>query len=123
MVPSHQRTWNHPMILDTWLAQLRTAKSEEDVVAFAHGQLERITAVVPLPDALQSQVLLDGEDLRRVATSLTRSQALAPRTREEADIVQQMQILFSLATDRLNQLEGYGLARRAAVASNAPSVS
>jgi len=111
------------MILDTWLAQLRKAKTEEDVVAFAHGQLERVAAQGPLPEALQSQVLMDGEDLRRVATSLTRSQARAPRTREEADIVQQMQILFSLATDRLNQLEGYGLVRRAAVARSAPSVS
>ena len=111
------------MILDTWLEQLRKAKSEESVVAFAHAQLERIAGGGPLPEAVEGQVLLDGEDLRRMATSLTRSQVRATQTRQEADVVQQMLILFSLATDRLNQLEGYGLARRAAVARSAPSVS
>jgi hypothetical protein len=101
------------MILDTWLEQLRRAKTEEDVVTFAHAQLDRITATGPIPRALQAYVLLDGEDLRRMAAALTRGEAGGTETREETDVVQQMLILFSLATDRLNQLEGHGLARRA----------
>ena len=110
------------MILDTWLEQLRKAKTEEQVVGFAHAQLDRITATRTLPAALQGHVLMDGEDLRRMATSLARVQG-ATQSRADADVVQQMLILFSLATDRLNQLEGYGLARRAAVANRAPRVS
>jgi hypothetical protein len=101
------------MILDTWLEQLRKAKTEQDVVAFAHAQLDRITATGPIPQALQGHVLMDGEDLRRMAASLTRGNAGASETYEETDVVQQMLVLFSLATDRLNQLEGHGLARRA----------
>jgi hypothetical protein len=101
------------MILDTWLEQLRKAKTEQDVVKFARTQLDRITATGPIPEALQGHVLLDGEDLRRMAASLTRKHAGTGGTQQEADVVQQMLILFSLATDRLNQLEGHGLARRA----------
>ena len=55
----------------------------------------------------------DGEDLRRMAASLARHNARASETHEETDVVQQMLVLFSLATDRLNQLEGHGLAHRA----------
>jgi hypothetical protein len=101
------------MILDTWLSQLRKAKNEQDVVNFAHAQLDRITASGPIPEALQGHVLMDGDDLRRMAASLTRRRDRGSETQEETDVVQQMQILFSLATDRLNQLEGHGLARRA----------
>lgn len=111
------------MILDTWLEQLRKAKTEEQVVGFAHAQLDRITATGTLPAALQGHVLMDGEDLRRMATTLARAQGGPTQSRADADLVQQTLILFSLATDRLNQLEGYGLARRAAVASSAPRVS
>ena len=101
------------MILDTWLEQLRKAKTEEQVVTFALAQLERITAGGRIPEALRDHVLLDGDDLRRMAASLSKSQGTATYTREETDLLQQMLILFSLATDRLNQLEGHGLARRA----------
>jgi predicted glycoside hydrolase/deacetylase ChbG (UPF0249 family) len=101
------------MILDTWLEQLRKAKTEQDVVTFAHAQLDRITAAGSTPEALRGHVLIDGEDLRRMAASLTRAQIRATATQEETDVVQQMLVLFSLATDRLNQLEGHGLARRA----------
>jgi hypothetical protein len=101
------------MILDTWLEQLRKAKTEQDVVTFAQAQLDRITAAGPIPRALQGHVLMDGEDLRRMAASLTRGQIEAAATRQETDVVQQMLVLFSLATDRLNQLEGHGLASRA----------
>lgn len=101
------------MILDTWLQQLRKAKTEQDVVTFAHAQLDRITATGPIPEALQGHVLMDGEDLRRMAASLARAQVNATETQEESEAVQQMLVLFSLATDRLNQLEGHGLARRA----------
>jgi hypothetical protein len=101
------------MILDSWLEQLRKAKTELEVVAFAHAQLDRITATGHIPEALQGHVLMDGDDLRRMATSLTKAQVKPTDTREEMDLVQQMLILFSLATDRLNQLEGHGLARRA----------
>ena len=101
------------MTLETWLEQLRRAKTEGDVVAFARTQLDRITAAGSIPDALRGHVLEDGEDLRRMATSLTRTQVKASETREESAVVQQVLILFSLATDRLNQLEGHGLARRA----------
>jgi hypothetical protein len=62
---------------------------------------------------LQDHVLMDGEDLRRVASSLVRKHVRATETREETDVVQQVLVLLSLATDRLNQLEGHGLARRA----------
>lgn len=101
------------MILDMWLEQLRKAKTEEDVVTFAHAQLDRIIATGPVPEALQGRVLMDGEDLRRMAANLTRDKIRAAETQEETDVEQQMLILFSLATDRLNQLEGHGLARRA----------
>jgi hypothetical protein len=111
------------MILDKWLEQLRKAKSEADVVRFARAHLDRLAVSGPVPEALRNPVLMDGEDVRRMATSLARAQARPTQTREDADLLQQMLILFSLATDRLNQLEGYGLARRAAVASSAPSVS
>lgn len=102
------------MILDTWVEQLRKAKTEQEVVTFAHVQLDRITATGPIPLALQGHVLIDGEDLRRMASSLTRAKVKPADTREETEVVQQMLVLFSLATDRLNQLEGHGLARRAA---------
>jgi hypothetical protein len=102
------------MILDKWVEQLRRAKTEEEVVSFAHAQLDRLTATGRIPDALQGHVLEDGDDLRRMASSLTRAQVKATDTREETDLVQQMLILFSLATDRLNQLEGHGLVVRAA---------
>jgi hypothetical protein len=101
------------MILDIWLEQLRKAKTEQDVVAFAHAQFDRITSAGRIPKALQGYVLMDGEDLRRMAASLAREHAGPSERREETDVVQQMLILFSLATDRLNQLEGHGLARRA----------
>jgi hypothetical protein len=101
------------MILDTWLEQLRKAGTEEQVVNFVHAQLERITAAAQVPEVLRDHVLLDGDDLRRMAASLSKSQGTATCTREETDLLQQMLILFSLATDRLNQLEGHGLARRA----------
>jgi hypothetical protein len=101
------------MILDTWLEQLRRAKTEHQVVDFAHAQLERITAGERIPEALRNHVLLDGDDLRRMAASLSKAQVNANDTREDSDVVQQMLILFSLATDRLNQLEGHGLAQRA----------
>jgi hypothetical protein len=101
------------MILDSWLEQLRKAKTEEAVVAFAHAQLDRISATDRIPEVLNGFVLTDGEDLRRMASTLTRAQVRTTDTRQETDVVQQMLILFSLATDRLNQLEGHGLARRA----------
>jgi LPS sulfotransferase NodH len=101
------------MILDNWLEQLRTAKTEEAVVGFAQSQLKRLTAAGRTPQVLFGQQLSDGEDLRRMALTLTRAQVRASDSRAETDVVQQMLILFSLATDRLNQLEGHGLARRA----------
>jgi hypothetical protein len=101
------------MILDKWLEQLRKAKTEAEVVAFAHAKLERLTAASTMPRALRDHALVDGEDLRRMASSLTNAQVRATDTREETDVVQQLLVLFSLATDRLNQLEGYGLAKRA----------
>jgi hypothetical protein len=100
------------MILDNWLEQLRKANTEEGVVGFAQAQLKRVTATGRVPEVLAGQVLNDGEDLRRMASTLTRAQVRATDTREETDVVQLMLILFSLATDRLNQLEGHGLARR-----------
>lgn len=101
------------MILDNWLEQLRKAKTEEAVVGFAQAHFERITATGKMPEVLVGQALSDGEDLRRMAASLTRAQVHASDSPAETDVVQQILILFSLATDRLNQLEGHGLARRA----------
>jgi hypothetical protein len=101
------------MILDSWLEQLRKATTEEAVVGFARRHLDRVTATGRIPETLRGQVLVDGEDLRRLAANLSHARVNAAQTREDADVMQQMVILFSLATDRLNQLEGSGLARRA----------
>jgi hypothetical protein len=96
------------MILQRWLEELRGAASEDDVVAFARAKLERAPAGT-LPPAIALHALHDGNDVRELAASLA---ALPPSTSNGSDLVQQLLIVFSLATDRLADLERRGMVAR-----------
>jgi hypothetical protein len=104
------------MILQNWLDELRLAMSEQDVVAFARAKRDRV-ASQRLPAAVAAHPLRDGNDVREVAASLA---ALPPATSNDFDLMQQLLIVFSLAVDRLSDLERRGMvapqARRATTA-------
>ncbi len=97
------------MILQVWLQELRSANSEAEVVAFARSQLAHIGASGGAKP-LQGHTLADGHDVRDIAMQLAR---LRPADGDGIDpaLMQQMLVLFSLATDRLAQLDGYGAAK------------
>jgi hypothetical protein len=98
------------MILQMWLQELRTANTEAEVVAFARSQLARLEASGNRVKPLQGHTLADGEDVREIASEL----AHAPRPDgdgADSGLMQQMLVLFSLATDRLTQLDAYGAAK------------
>lgn len=97
------------MILQRWLQELRGAMSEQDVVAFARGKLERASPEA-LPAAIAHHPVASGNDVREVAASLA---ALPPSTSNGSDLVQQLLLVFSLATDRLADLERRGMVARA----------
>jgi hypothetical protein len=100
------------MILDAWLQQLRVANTEADVVNFARTQLARIQSNGAVSGLLAGHPLDDGDDVRQTAAALAKMRSSADDHGHEADLIQQLLILFSLATDRLNQLEGKGMVAR-----------
>jgi hypothetical protein len=96
------------MILQRWLEELRGAMSEQDVVAFARSKLDRASADT-LPGAIAQHPLRNANDVREVAASLA---ALPANTSNGSDLLQQLLIVFSLATDRLSDLERRGMVVR-----------
>src|SRR4051812_1858754 len=95
------------MILQKWLEELRGALSEQDVVEFARSKLERARAGVLTPEIAASP-LATGNDVRELAARLAAVPASASN-----DLLQQLLIVFSLATDRLSDLERRGMVVRA----------
>jgi len=96
------------MVLHRWLEELRHAGSERDVVAFARSKLERAPAL-SLPPAIAQQPLESGNDVREMAARLA---SLPPATSNDSDLLQQLLIVFGLATDRLSELERRGVVMR-----------
>lgn len=101
------------MILAKWLEQLRRANTEDEVVAFACAQLARLRAAGHDARGLEGRPILDADDIREIASQLARMPFDYNSPGHEADVEQQILILFSLATDRLSQLEGRGAVQRA----------
>ena len=97
------------MILQKWLEELRGAMSEEDVVEFARSKLARAPAGT-LPGRIAHHPLGNADDVREVAASLA---ALRGSNSDQSDLLQQLLIVFSLATDRLSDLERRGMVVRA----------
>ena len=97
------------MILQRWLEELRGAMSEQDVVSFARGKLERAPDQA-LPNPIARHPVRNANDVREVAAGLA---ALPASTSNDSDLVQQLLIVFSLATDRLADLERRGMVVRA----------
>lgn len=95
-----------------WVEELRQARSAEEVVTFAARHLERAKTGGDAPRAIAHYRVDDAEDVREIAAYLAHQPFMynAPGFEGVAD--QQLLILFSLATDRLSQLEGRGLAPR-----------
>ena len=96
------------MILQKWLEELRGAMSEQDVVAFTRSKLARAPADT-LPGAIAHHPLRSAEDIREVAASLAE---LRGSSSDQSDLLQQLLIVFSLATDRLSDLERRGMVVR-----------
>lgn len=96
------------MILQNWLDELRLAMSEQDVVSFARTKLDRVPPQ-RLPASVAAHPLHDGNDVREVAASLAE---LPPATSHDFDLMQQLLIVFSLAVDRLSDLERRGIVAR-----------
>lgn len=94
------------MILQKWLEELRHAMSEQDVVDFARSKLERARAGV-VPADLSESPLATGNDVRALAARLAAVPASASN-----DLLQQLLIVFSLAADRLSDLERRGMVTR-----------
>jgi len=95
------------MIFQKWLEELRGAMSEQDVVDFARSKLERARTGALSPELTESP-LATGNDVREIAARLAAVPASASN-----DLLQQMLIVFSLAADRLSDLERRGMATRA----------
>jgi hypothetical protein len=94
------------MFLQKWLEELRAALSEQDVVEFARSKLERARAGTLSADISQAP-LASGNDVREIAARL----AAVPATASN-DLTQQLLIVFSLAADRLSDLERRGIVLR-----------
>ena len=106
------------MILSNyWLKELREAPSVRAVVTFAGTQLERMREGGRLPLSVAGHAVDGPEDVREIASELAHRPFVygAPGYEHRGD--QQLLILFSLAADRLAQLEARGGARRAAAAA------
>jgi hypothetical protein len=98
------------MILQRWLEELDRAHSEQDVVVFARANMERATAQ-SLPDAIAHHALESGNDVRELAARLA---SLPASASNDSDLLQQLLIVLSLATDRLSDLERRGMVARRA---------
>jgi hypothetical protein len=94
------------MILQRWLEELRGAVSEQDVVDFARSKLERARAGA-LPADVTASPLATANDVRDIAARLAAVPASA-----SSDLLQQLLIVFSLAADRLSDLERRGMVVR-----------
>jgi hypothetical protein len=94
------------MFLQKWLEELRAALSEQDVVEFARSKLERARTGT-LPSEIAQARLASGNDVRKIAARL----AALPASPTN-DLTQQLLIVFSLAADRLSDLERRGMAAR-----------
>ncbi len=103
------------MVLSGWLKELREATSVDEVVAFASEHLERVKAKGQLPLFVADRVVGGPDDVREIASELAHRPFMYNAPGYENVVDQQLLILFSLATDRLSQLEGRGIVRRAAV--------
>ena len=102
------------MILSSWLKEVREALSADEVVTFASRHLERMKGGGRLPLFVAERMVLGPEDVREIASELAHRPFKYNAPGYEHRVDQQLLILFSLAADRLAQLEGRGVARRAA---------
>jgi hypothetical protein len=100
-------------MLSGWLKELHRATSADDVVAFASEHLERVKASGQLPLFVADRSVGGPDDVREIASELAHRPFMYNAPGYENVVDQQLLILFSLATDRLSQLEGRGLVRRA----------
>jgi hypothetical protein len=102
------------MILQKWLDELHATHGEKDVVAFARSKLERAQRE-RLPAPIAAHALDSADDVRTIAAMLAGLPASL-----SSDLLQQLLIVFSLATDRLSELERKGvLARKTEAATPA----
>jgi hypothetical protein len=101
-------------MLSGWLKELRQATSVDDVVAFASEHLERMKMSGQFPLFVADRAVSGPEDVREIASELAHRPFMYNAPGYENLVDQQLLILFSLATDRLSQLEGRGIVRRAA---------
>ena len=103
------------MIRSSWLKEVREALSADEVVTFASRHLERMkVGGGPLPLFAAERTVLGPEDVREIASELADRPFMYNAPGYEHRVDQQLLILFSLAADRLAQIEGRGAARRAA---------
>jgi hypothetical protein len=100
-------------MLSGWLKELRQATSSDEVVAFATKHLERVKASGQLPLFVAEREVIGPEDVREIASDLAHRPFMYNAPGYENVVDQQLLILFSLATDRLSQLEGRDMVRRA----------
>ena len=108
-------TWGEAVILSNyWLKELREAPSVGAVVTFASAQLERMRSGGRLPPCVAEHAVDGPGDVREIASELAHRPFVYDAPGYEHRVDQQLLILFSLAADRLAQLEGRGVARRAA---------
>ena len=101
------------MMLSRWLKELRQATSIDEVVAFASKHLERVKASGQLPLFVVERAVAGPEDVREIASELAHRPFMYNAPGYENVVDQQLLILFSLATDRISQLGGRGIVRRA----------
>jgi hypothetical protein len=100
-------------MLSGWLKELRQATSSDEVVAFASEHLDRVKARGQLPLFVAVRAVIGPEDVREIASDLAHRPFMYNAPGYENVVDQQLLILFSLATDRLSQLECRGIVRRA----------
>ena len=110
------------MMLSKWLKELREARSADEVVTFACTLLERMKAAGRLPPSVAGYAVGGPQDVREIALELAHRPFTYNAPGYEHRVDQLLLILFSLAADRLSQLEGRGVARRVARRGAAPVI-
>jgi hypothetical protein len=101
-------------MLSNWLKELRETTDVDEVVSFAASHLERIRSSGQLPQSVVHHGIDGPDDIRDIASALAQQPFRYNSPGFESGLDQQLLILFSLATDRLAQLEGRASGRRAA---------
>jgi hypothetical protein len=101
-----------PVMLSNWLQELRATTNVDEVVTFAAAHLERIKASGQLPRPVAQHAVDGPDDIRDITAELAHQPFTYNAPGYESGLDQQLLILFSLATDRLAQLEGRGSGRR-----------